>query len=278
MIINQDGKIPMRLKMWSFKILQNDEEKYGIKSNRVCNKIFEEFYNRKDEENRIDKGKKKIFNLNKKNKLIFSEYIKGSNKTNSEAMRGFIEEYCNLPFYKREKILMRDEVKILERAIKKGRKVKIKYSGGERVISPYFIEYSKEEEFNYIFSWCDKNSGYRNYRLSHIMEIVELREEKYSGDEEYIKNIKENFDPFLSYGHIVKIKMNDNSINKFNRISHNRPKVLDKGSDGIWEFECLPFKAIIYFSQFAGEVEILEPQSVRENMIEHYKKALEIYT
>ena len=87
---------------------------------------------------------------------------------------------------------------------------------------------------------------------------------------DYLKNLKINYDPFLSYQKRVKVKFTEEGERLFGVIHYNRPKELAKGSNGEMLVECSEQKAIAYFSQFIDEVEILEPLELREK----FKKRL----
>ena len=85
-----------------------------------------------------------------------------------------------------------------------------------------------------------------------------------------LRNLKINYDPFLSYQKRVKVKFTEEGERLFGVIHYNRPKELAKGSNGEMLVECSEQKAIAYFSQFIDEVEILEPLELREK----FKKRL----
>ena len=93
---------------------------------------------------------------------------------------------------------------------------------------------------------------------------------------DYVKNIDKNFDPFLSFGKNITIKINEVGQKLFERVILNRPKVLEKNGD-IWILECTNRLAKIYFPQFLSNVEILEPLNLREWFKDELKKSLDRY-
>ncbi|MGL6113414.1 MAG: WYL domain-containing protein, partial [Cetobacterium sp.] len=54
---------------------------------------------------------------------------------------------------------------------------------------------------------------------------------------DYINIVDKNFDPFLSVGKTIKIKITEKGKKLFATAILNRPKVLDKKGD-IWTLEC----------------------------------------
>ncbi len=189
----------------------------------------------------------------------------------AEFFRIIFMKYLDNPRYVREKILFSENFEKLHLALNEKKKVNIKYSGEIRTINPYLIKVAPTEDRTYVFSYCEKNTGYRNYRVSMIESISLSLNDVEVKDSEYIDNIDKNFDPFLSFGHNVSIKINEDGKNLFERAILNRPKVLEKRDNDIWILECTNLLAKIYFSQFLSNVEILEPVGLRE----WFKKELE---
>ena len=94
---------------------------------------------------------------------------------------------------------------------------------------------------------------------------------------DYLKNLKINYDPFLSYQKRVKVKLTEEGERLFGVIHYNRPKVLAKGSNGEMLVECSERKAIAYFSQFIDEVEVLKPLRLREEFKQRLTNASKKY-
>jgi len=123
-----------------------------------------------------------------------------------------------------------------------------------------------------------KKSDLRCFKFYNIKEI-RILEQKLRFLKEYrdrIEGIRNNFDPFLSYGHILKVRFTEKGIDRFEKSPHNRPKFIEK-NENIYTFYCKEFNALIYFPQFFNEAEILEPVSIREKIKENHLKSLSIY-
>ena len=272
-----------------YERVELDIKRFNIKKNSFMNRIITN-----TQENRFnysvkiirasEKNKKIEFRLNKENFNNYEEIfgMQDSNSkeklSDSEIIRNALAYYITLSEYRREQLIYQEEIDIIERAIKNNRTISIKYQEARRIIEPYFLVNSKEESFNYVYGFCHKNKSYISYRLSNLSEISERKEKQVMKEEllkekgkDYLKNLRINYDPFLSYEKIVKIKFTEGGDKLFEIIHYNRPKVLARTSNGEMLVECSERKAIAYFSQFMDEVEILEPLELRKE----FKRRLE---
>ena len=90
------------------------------------------------------------------------------------------------------------------------------------------------------------------------------------------ENIKNNFDPFLSYGCETKVRLTEHGIKHYDTVITNRPKVKEINGD-IYTFHCSLENAKIYFPHFMDEAEILEPQELREWFRERFERITKKY-
>ncbi len=278
----EEKKIKTTVPYNIFAIIEKDIENFGITKNGFYNKIFKILKTRlKEYELKIGKKVKQNveirLNLNKENQIDFYSFMnKSGAKTDSEFMRNIIATYSTFPPYEREKIVFKEKCDLIEQAAAAKEKIYITYKGETRKIEPYFIAHSIEESHNYLFCWCETKKIYLNYRLSNIEETRECREKQEKFDEEYIKNLKLNFDPFLSYGKVVKAKLGKDGKEFYEKVHYNRPKIISEEGD-IFSFECSIPKAKAYFPQFMGRVEIIEPLELREWFKEEMEKTAQMY-
>lgn len=259
--------------------IKEDEYYFSLLTGEIGNKLFSYYSNKELESLNVNSAKGEIiqFNLNKLNDDLYYTVLKEHKIENeAEFFRNIFFEYLDNPRYIKEQILFSEIFEKLELALKEKKKVNIKYNSEIRTINPYFLKVASGEDRNYIFSYCEKNQDYRNYRVVNIESIslskcdVEIR------NLEYIKNIDKNFDPFLSFGKNITIKINEVGQDLFEKVILNRPKVLEKNGD-TWVLECTNRLAKIYFPQFLSNVEILEPIDLREWFKEELKKSLDRY-
>lgn len=224
-----------------------------------------------------EKGNTIQFNLNKFNDDLYPTILKEHKIENeAEFFRSLFFKYINNPRYIREEILYTDIFSTINAGIEQNKKVNIKYRGEIRSINPYFIKISPAEDRMYLFGFCEKHKEFRNYRISNIESVSISKNDREIIDREYIKNIDKFFDPFLSYGKRVVIKITPAGEKLFKIATANRPNVIEKNKN-IWTLECTNRLAKIYFPQFLSEVEILEPLELREWFVKELRKAFEMY-
>lgn len=260
--------------------LKEDMESFNISKMILGNRIIT-YYSDKELTNiqiKSDKGETFQFNSNEN---IDDDYIneivkEHKTETISEYIRRAIFTYLENPRVKREKIIFQENIEKIEEALKKKKKINVKYQKERRVLNPYFIKATSSEDRSYLFSYCEKNNEFRNYRIANLKDIRLSKLDIEVKDQEYIEKIKEKFDPFLSYGHEVRIKMSPEAEWLYKRVLANRPKVLNKDGD-IWIFQCTEKLAEIYFTQFLSKIEILEPIGLRKKFKANFEEMVKIY-
>ena len=143
-------------------------------------------------------------------------------ETEAEYWRNIFFTYINNLRYKREEILFEKNFKNIEKALKDGNKIKIKYHNYIRLINPYFIKVSDSESRSYLFCYCDKNKDYRNYRVSEIEEIWFTNEKIEIKDKDLIKDKK-----------IIDFTKINGKIKNFENKSflENKKKILEKNEE-----------------------------------------------
>lgn len=259
--------------------IKEDEVHFNLLTGEIGNRIFAYYSNKEVENLNLNSSKGEIiqFNLNKSNDELYYIVLKEHEVQNEAGFfRNVFFKYLDNARYIREQILFSETFEKLQIALKEKKKVNIKYSGKIRTINPYFLKVASGEDRTYIFSYCEKNEDYRNYRVANIENISLSKHDIEVKDLEYINSIDKNFDPFLSFGRNIKIKINKEGQSLFERVILNRPKVLEKDGD-IWFLECTNRLAKIYFLQFLSNVEILEPIDLRDWFKKELKKFLKIY-
>lgn len=272
-------KLSAQISFFMKEILNEDKKIFNIELGSIGNKIFEYYSNKEIDRIEIkSKYPEKIqFNMTKNNGDIFFTVLKEHNyDSESNYMRDVIFTYINNPRYKREEIIFSKKFSDIENAIEQKRKLNIKYNKEIRTINPYFIKVADRENRNYLFCYCEKCEDYRCYKISEIESIMMSKSELEIKDEEYIEGIFKNFDPFRSHGKKVKVRLTENGKKILEKVIANRPKILNEDGDN-FIFECDEKLAQVYFAQFFSEVEILEPENLREWFKNIYEKAYKKY-
>ena len=233
-------KVRITVSDFMFEILKGDSEYFKVPVGKIGNTLFKYYIDKNLSKIKLEEssGKKVQFNLSKENEDIFFDILREKQaETEAELMRDIFFTYINNLRFKREEIIFNDTFKQVREAIKNNKKIGIKYHSTARIVNPYFIELSSKENRSYLFCYCEKNQDFRNYRISDIENIWNLQNEIYVKDEDYIEAIRKNFDPFLSYGNEIKVRMTEEGKALYERVNQNRPKLLKEEGD-IYTFEC----------------------------------------
>ena len=275
-------KIKVTLPQNIYEIIKNDISDFNMTSNYFMNYIFlnlnDKYKNFKGNPAIAEQSKEKSsiqFNLNKESSLIYYDVLRDNNAQNeSEFMRSLLIRYATNPKNKRELFIFKESVERINLAIKDRKNVYITFNDDRKVkVSPYHIGSSDLEIANYIFCYDFSEEKYKNYKLSYLKQVYTTSEVAKWEDNDYIKDVIKNFDPFLSKGQIIKIKLSENGKKLLKTIKINRPKLISEDGD-LFEFEASDEQIKRYFSYFFDEATVIEPIELKEWFIEKYENAL----
>ena len=275
-------KIKVTLPQNIYEIIKNDISDFNMTSNYFMNYIFlnlnEKYKNFKGNPAIAEQSKEKSsiqFNLNKESSLIYYDVLRDNNAQNeSEFMRSLLIRYATNPKNKRELFIFKESVERINLAIKDKKNVYITFNDDRKVkVSPYHIGSSDLEIANYIFCYDFSEEKYKNYKLSYLKQVYTTSEVAKWEDSDYIEDMIKNFDPFLSKGQIIKVKLSENGKKLLKTIKINRPKLISEDGD-LFEFEASDEQIKRYFSYFFDEATVIEPIELKEWFIEKYENAL----
>lgn len=262
-----EPKVRITVPAYVHDILNTDMYDFELTRNKICNEIFFAFHmSRYEQVAHLQLQESKIlqFTLSNENLDLFiklTDQVNFSNK--AEFFRQMFFDYCSQPRYMREVSLNGKNIKLINKAIKEQKQLRIRYKDVLRLVEPYVLLKSDNETRNYIYVYCHNKQDYCIFRLANIEAVSITTKEFEHYDQSLIDGIKHNFDPFLSYGQVVKARLTETGRQIYESNITHRPRVIQQNDD-IYEFECSEFRAKLYFSQFLGEVEILEPLQLRE--------------
>ena len=275
-------KIKVTLPQNIYEIIKNDISDFNMTSNYFMNYIFlnlnEKYKNFKGNPAIAEQSKEKSsiqFNLNKESSLIYYDVLRDNNAQNeSEFMRSLLIRYATNPKNKRELFIFKEAVERINLAKKDKKNVYITFNDNRKVkVSPYYIGSSDLEIANYIFCYDFSEEKYKNYKLSYLKQVYTTSEAAKWKDSNYIEDVIKNFDPFLSKGQIIKIKLSENGKKLLKTIKINRPKLITENGD-LFEFEASDEQIKRYFSYFFDEATVIEPIELKEWFIKKYENAL----
>lgn len=187
-------------------------------------------------------------------------------------------EYSRYSQYEREKLLFKENYDELKRAIKGSNYINIKITGLKENIKcrPLDIKNNKDEQNNYLIT--SNGVEIRTVKLCKVERIFISHErfEKNSIENRFLLEIDKEFDPFTLNKDIIKLKLTQNGELLYKRLQHNRPKI-KKITEGIYSLTTSKDKVFSYFFKFGREVEILEPEDLREKFKNELIETLKNY-
>jgi len=273
-------KIRVTIPKYMGDILKYDAIEFGVSKNFLLNYLVKNYSLLRGKNIPEFHGEKEIiqFNLNKENEDFYTEvYNRSDFETEASLIRTLIYGYISQSKVIRERFIFEKLIGRIQRGIKSKKKIKIKFETAEKIVSPYNILYSSMEVSNYLFCYSGEDKVYKNYRLCNIKYVYILDEKRYPGDTEYFGKVRGNFDPFLSYGMEVVVRLSDRGKEKYDRIKTNRPKLIEKLDDR-WIVEGSEEKIKRYFAYFMSDVEIISPLNLREWFSAEALKVVEMYS
>ncbi|WP_432205498.1 WYL domain-containing protein (plasmid) [Cetobacterium somerae] len=260
-------------------ILKRDQEDFEINENKHYNRIYKnmDFNYSQEKSKSVYKEDTELlqFTLSKENFIKF-DTLENKEVKKADFFRQLITEYAMKSAYERELIIFKEYIEQIKIAMENDKRIEIKFKNRDDILDPYFIASLEKENRNYLVSYSYYKEKIVNYRIKNISDVVITNLNREPFDEKYIKDLKENFNPFLSFGNEVKVRFTPEGEKYYKQVISNRPKL--KGIEGdIYIFEANDYQAMLYFAGFMEMIEILEPLSLREKMKERVKKMKEVY-
>lgn len=263
-----------------YKIIESDLEDFRITKNFLCNYIFENSKGFKQIYNYKYNGSKKIiqFNLNKKNLENYYSFLAEKKiEVEAEYFRNIFFYYAQQSKKSRELFIFKNITEKIMCGVENKKKIIVTFADGtKKTISPYYMASSELELKNYLFSYDEDEKRFKNFTLRNIKAVYVTEKKVYEGENDFVREVIENFDPFLSYSRRVKVKFTDEGLEILKRVKTYRPKLL-KQEGNICVFQCSELQGKRYFSVFWNEAEILEPLELRNWFRERSLKIMEIY-
>lgn len=191
-----------------------------------------------------------------------------------------LETYARLPFIEREKlILKKDVIQPIDSALKNRKNLQVKYKDNTFIVTPICIAPAKEGTFQYLVG--EKDSSRIAIRLSRIEKIRIVGKATPIADS-VIKQINEDLSEFgptfvTEQKTTIKVKFTSKGLESYEYSVMHRPMHIAIEEDNVYVFYCSEMQAMYFFFRFAGDIEILEPQSLRNKFRELYQEGLNKY-
>ncbi len=181
----------------------------------------------------------------------------------------------------RERIIFRPVVELIQKAIDTQSMVFFTTAKDQRKdeISPYLIQNSKEELFNYVLGTI--NDQPYTFRLSRISNVTLLNQK--SSFSEDVKHALERMRQSPQYAidigekDDINVELTPRGVEMFRAIYIHRPTPVEI-KDNIYTFQCSHQQIFQYFTRFGHHAFVRSPETLSKRIETYYRIALKHYT
>lgn len=241
------------------------------------------------------KGESKLYHINDDNVEYLLEDCDEEQYYSRPGLyiRSIIEEYCSLPFIKRERIYRKYIYEIIERACVEKRILKIKanYYGKVQLfyVYPYKIVPDPFHTQAYLVCYSrkaedeEKDKIVASFSMARISSPTMLTKSFHLNKQE-IANIDSqiaNSSPAYLIGkpEQISVRLTKKGKQSYQSRLYSRPEKIESlSNDDIYVFDCTQQQIFNYFFSFGADAEIISPESLRNRFKNAYKKAIKAYT
>ena len=240
------------------------------------------------------KGESKLYHINDSNVEYLVEDCKEEQYYSRPGLylRSVIEEYCSLPFIKRERIYRKNIYEIIERACQEKcvLKVKANYYGKEQLfhVYPYKIVPDPFHTQSYLVCYSkkdgekEKNKIVASFSMARI-NVPTMLKQTFSLSIQEMNNIENQiskYSPAYLVGkpEQIEVKLTKKGKQSYQTRLYSRPeKIEEHSTDDIYVFNCTQQQIFNYFFSFGADAEIISPKDLRDRFRNTHKNALEKY-
>lgn len=240
-------------------------------------------------------GESKLYHINDDNvEYLLDEDCKENQyyKRPGRYIRSVIEEYCSLPFIKRERIYRKDIYEIIERACDEKRILKIKadYYGKNQLfyVYPYKIVPDPFHTQSYLVCYSrkaeeeEKDKIVASFSMARmnpptmLTKTFHLNKQEIAHIEEQISNYSTAY--LVGKPEQIKVKLTKKGKQSYQSRLYSRPEKIESlSTDDIYVFDCTQQQIFNYFFSFGADAEIISPENLRNRFKNNLSKALEKY-
>lgn len=221
-------------------------------------------------------------------KLEYSPY-----KRPSQYLRAVIEEYCSLPFIKREEIFKQDAYDIINDAINQKLVLHIPNAKNRNqifVVYPHKITANKSNTQSYLLCYSkikdikDSKMKIVSFSMARLnISKSNKTSQHYNLTKEQEKNIEnvlqhQSVEYLLNEPESIEIRLTKTGKKIYNSRIYMRPKRTDIKDNDIWVFNCTQLQAYNFFFSFGENAEVINPPELRDRFIQSVNKMSEIYS
>lgn len=205
----------------------------------------------------------------------------------SSYVKAVMEEYCRLPYIKRERVYFKQYFNIITGAMQAKRQLEVTVQDGRHfLVHPYRIMTDNLDSAYYLAGFSRfpgekiSEKAPASFRISSLVDVTLLDDPAYvSGKDQTAldkKIDKRGVQFLLSQEILVRVRLTPNGRLRLSRMSALRPRCKKQEGD-IYTFECTELQAEYYFTNMGADCEVLEPLSLRSKFTDIYSSAAKIY-
>ena len=275
------------------KVIENDSILFGASSNskltfgslinRIIQNFDDDFEVNEDYLALRSEGQGKLVYLQGEvvdilNGVRLSGYLRNvASPTVPKFVKCLLESFARLPFIEQEKLILKNDIiKPICAAIENRKRLRLRFKGETMELTPISIAPAKEGTFQYLIGLADENL--KSIRLSRI-EKVKLIGKADRTPEKLKAKIDEDLSEFgptfiMAPPVTIKVRFTDNGLDSYKYTVMHRPMHCAIEEGNVYVFQCSEMQALYFFFRFAGDAEILEPQSLRDKFRDLYQAGL----
>lgn len=209
-------------------------------------------------------------------------------KRPGDYIRCVVEEYCSLPFIKRERIYRKEIYDIIEQACKEKRILKVKTIDQLFYVYPYKIVSDPFQTQSYLVCYSrkaeeeDKDKIVASFSMARINKPTKLVKTFHLNKQE-ISNIDHQISKYsaaylVGKSDQIEVKLTENGKRIYQSRLYSRPEKIERRStDDVYVFECTHQQIYNFFFSFGADAEIISPDSLRDRFKNELSKALDNY-
>lgn len=218
------------------------------------------------------------FVLTTENDYIFESIMTSFKyQTTSQFFRNLVIEYLKLPQYKREEVIFKDNVTLIQKAIEEQKMVRLFLEKETVDLAPYQLGTSKEELYLYLLGKTSKINY--SVHISKIKKVILLNKPF-----KLLKEETELLDDIIFNGIqfpyqepcYAEIKLTRIGKKMYERRYLHRPPVRKIEGD-IYYFSCGFDHLMFYFLAFGKNAMVISPKSLERNMKYEHLNAFRLY-
>lgn len=241
------------------------------------------------------KGESRLYHINDANFEYLTEDCDEDKYFNrpGQYIRSVIEEYCSLPFIKRERICRKDIYDKVQLACEKKNILKIKapYCGKDQIfyVYPYKIMPDPFHTQSYLVCYSRKAEDEENDKIIASFSMARINtptvlNQTFHLNKQEISDVEAKISEYsaaylVGMPELIMIKLTDKGKQLYKSKLFSRPeKIEEKSTKDVYAFDCTQLQIFNYFFSFGADAEIISPKDLRDRFKDTYDKAFKLYS